>query len=700
VERVLTIIITIPISKANTFILGLIGMRKKIIKVTSLIFLLLGIWILSSFTSPAVAQQINQQMRYAVQGDSVFIYHIRPMQPGQGFNIYRKGDDDPEFQKLNDKVVQGITYASELSSVLGLDIYNQIQKNIEAESGSDMFFKLRSNSVSGRLYTFVYPEVAQALGRLYIDDTVQIGENATYKIKFVNDLGEPIGEAITQEFFIDRHLAEAPTALNIKNDGYRVTARWEYPKMGSEDDKVVRFNLYRENPQTGHIERINDNVIIRESDKSSYQRSFQTQQLGRRMNFFVTAIDITGQAGPPSEKVTHFLKDNIPPSVVNQVNAEYIDGSIELTWPVSPESDLEGYYVYKSLDIREGYEKLNATPVKPLETVFQDSSIEEGNRYFYKVAAVDSSGNEGARSAAAMRHIADSEPPVEPSNLQVSFSDDKTVIIDWTLSPKPDDLRRFIILRSRQKSSKTYSQLTGRDFKNYSFEDVGEADKEFVEGAFYRYGIVAADSSRNFSDTTFINIQIPDLTPPDKPSFVRADNDAGIRINVSWNNTGSGDAVKYIAYRQPLDSAVTKIKELPISQNSFRHAQVTMGSKYRYGISVVDSVGNESEPAFSDTVKVRDYDPPRGVRNVRIFSTESGEDGYRIKWEPVVAQDLQGYKVYYSNISTGVYKPLTDAPITDTSFMDPNGQAGRWYRVVAVDISGNESKPSEPVKAK
>lgn len=699
-EQASTILITIPISKVNTLILGMNDMKKKIFRASSLISIFLGILISSSFTLPAVAQEINQQMRYAVKGDSVLIYHIRPMQPGQGFNIYRKGEEDLKFKKINDKVVQGITYASELASVLGLDIYNQIQKNIEAESASDMFFKLRSNSVSSRLYTFVYPEVARALGRLFIDYTAEVGENAIYKIEFVNDLGEPIGEAITQEFSLDRHLAEPPTALNIENDGYRVTAHWEYPKMGDEDDKVIRFNLYRENLHTGHIERINDNVIIRESDKSSYQRSFQTQQLGRRMNYFVTAVDITGQAGPPSEKKTHFLKDNIPPSVVTKVNAEYIDGSIELTWPVSPESDLEGYYVYKSLDIREGYEKLNATPIKPLETVFQDSAIEEGNRYFYKVAAVDSSGNEGPRSAAAMRHIADSEPPVEPSNLQVSFSDNKTVIINWTLSPKPDDLRRFIVLRSRPKSSKTYSQLTGRDFKNYSFEDVGEADKKFVEGAFYRYGIVAADSSRNFSDTTFIDIQIPDLTPPENPSFVRADNDDGIRINVSWNNTGSGDAVKYIVHRQSQDSAVTKIKELPINENNFRHERVSLGEKYRYGISVVDSVGNESNPVFSDTVKVRDFDPPRSVRNVRVFSTEADEEGYRISWEPVVAQDLQGYKVYYSNISTGVYKPLTKGLIKDTSFMDPNGKAGRWYRVVAVDISGNESKPNEPVSAR
>lgn len=649
--------------------------------------------------STAAGQQASQQMRYAVQGDSVFIYHIRPMQPGQGFNVYRKDEGESEFNKLNADVIRGITYANELPSALGMDIYSQIQQNIDAESAKDLFFTLRSNAVTGRLYTFIYPEVAKALGRLYVDESVQVGQDVSYKIEFVNDLGEPQGDPVIQDFNIERHIPESPSTLTLQNDGYRVTAKWEYPEMGAEDDKVIRFNLYRQKPESEEIKRINDDIIIRRSDKESYKKSFQTERLNRRMNYFVTAVDITGQAGPPSEKVTHLLKDNIPPSVVNRVNAEYINQSIELTWPVSPETDIEGYYVYKSKDIRQGYERINAEPVAPLETILRDSSIAEGNRYFYKVSAVDSSGNEGPRSAAAMRHIADSDPPAEPENLQVSFSDDSTIMLDWSLTPTPDDLRRFIVLRSRQNSSKTYSQLTNRNFKNYSFEDVGEADQGFVEGAFYRYGIVAADSSRNFSDTTFIEIQVPDLTPPEKPSFVRADNDDGIRVNVSWNNTGSGDAVQYIAYREPLDSAATKIKELPIRKNSFRHANVSKGHKYRYGISVVDSVGNESEPTFSETVLVRDYDPPRKVRNVTVSSAESGEKEYRIDWEPVVAQDLKGYNVYYSNISTGIYKPLTENPIDGTSYRDRSGEAGRWYRVVAVDVSGNESKPNDPVKA-
>jgi len=660
---------------------------------------ILSLLLLVNPFSQVKAQNPNQQMRYAVDGDSVYVYHIKSLQPGQGFNIYRKGEGDTEFKQLNSQVIRGITYASELPSALGEDIYRQIQQELDPDDVTDMFFKLRANSATGRLYTFVYPEVASALGRLYIDTSVNVGDQVTYKIEFVNDLGEPVGEPITQQFTIREYTPEAPTDVEISHKGYRVTAKWEYPEMGNEDDKVIRFNLYQQDPNTNRISLVNENVVIRESDKSSYQYGFQANQLGERWDYFITAVDITGQPGPPSEKVTYFLKDDIAPSVITQVKAEYIDGQIELTWPVSPEPDLEGYNVYKSKDMGEGYKKLNAEPFAPLENVFRDSSLAEGNQYFYKVTAVDSAGNESPQSAAAMQHIVDKTPPPMPENIEVSFSEQKTITLDWDLSPMPEDLRRFIVLRKRKtkNSVHSFSQLTDREFRELSFEDIGVADKGFTEGAFYTYGVLAADSSRNFSDTTFVEIQVPDVTPPEKPSFVRADNDDGIRVNVTWNATPSGDAVQYIAYRQPLDSAITQIKELPINKTGFRHEKVQLGKKYQYAVSAVDSVGNESEPTLSDTVWVRDYDPPRSVRNVKAVPAE---DGYKLTWEPVVAHDLKGYKIYYSNISTGVYEPLTDRTIEDTSFLDSSGKVGRWYRVVAVDISGNESRPNDPVKAR
>ena len=80
--------------------------------VSSLVVVILGFGLVCISNFTAEAQSTDQQMRYAVQGDSVYIYHIRSMQPGQGFNIYRKDEGESEFTKLNKTPIRGITYAA------------------------------------------------------------------------------------------------------------------------------------------------------------------------------------------------------------------------------------------------------------------------------------------------------------------------------------------------------------------------------------------------------------------------------------------------------------------------------------------------------------------------------------------------------------------------------------------------------------
>ena len=85
--------------------------------------------------------------------------------------------------------------------------------------------------------------------------------------------------------------------------------------------------------------------------------------------------------------------------------------------------------------------------------------------------------------------------------------------------------------------------------------------------------------------------------------------------------------------------------------------------------------------------------PPRRVRNV--IAVES-DNQVRVRWEPVSSSALDGYRVYTSNRSTGSFTPLNDDPIDETELqVDPDSDQ-RWFRVVAVDVTGNESRPSEP----
>jgi hypothetical protein len=71
---------------------------------------------------------------------------------------------------------------------------------------------------------------------------------------------------------------------------------------------------------------------------------------------------------------------------------------LELSWAISPEPDIAGYYVYRSDS--QGTRGTRQNRDLLLTPAFRDISVEPGKRYFYSVTAVDRSGNESPASEA------------------------------------------------------------------------------------------------------------------------------------------------------------------------------------------------------------------------------------------------------------------------------------------------------------
>ncbi len=117
-------------------------------------------------------------------------------------------------------------------------------------------------------------------------------------------------------------------------------------------------------------------------------------------------------------------------------------------------------------------------------------------------------------------------------------------------------------------------------------------------------------------------------------------------------------------------------------------------------MTAIDEAGNVSAPALSSPISVRDGEAPRVVRNVQAVAQA---DGVLVAWEPVPSEDLAGYRVLRSSIATGQYDVVKEmsigAPGVPLQWTDSAGRAGMWYRVVAVDTSGNESEAPAPVQA-
>lgn len=639
--------------------------------------------------------QDRPDLRVVVQEDGdAYVYHGRLAPLGHGFNIYRS-DDGGEFVQLNETPIRGAASGRDLDQFLG-ERYDEVARRVEAGNPQTTFLRLRTDRELNLILTFVYPSVAEALGRLYVDEDAPEGEQATYRIEFVDDLGRPTGEELQETVTLDPQRPDPPAELRAEHSGTLVTLYWTYPTPPpGVDDGVIRFNVYREDGPD--ITRVNEELVLRTNDGSEYFHRFDVPAAGESYGFFVEAVDVTGQAGPPSEPLVYEVLDNVPPSAPFGVETVTTTvGDVEVTWQTSLEQDVEGYHVYRARRSQGDYTPLTDEPVDVLETFYVDSTTVPGTQYHYRVTAVDASGNESERSNPASALVEDDLAPGAPASVEAAFQEDGTVRLTWEAASGAADLNTYVILRKREGlGTPAVTQLNNDRVTGDSFVDRGIAEEGFAEGAYYRYGVAAADSSANFSDTTFVVLQIPDLTPPEPPTMLRATVEDGVRVNLSWNASPSQDVVAYGVRREPseVDSSLVRV---PQSVCFARDEQVEPGRQYFYSVVAVDSFGNESARSPVDTLLMRDGSPPRRVRNVQaVFS---GDD-VMLRWEPVDVPDLAGYRVERADIPTGVYEPVSAGLLDETTWTDPNGTAGTWYRVRAIDSSQNESPPSTRAQA-
>lgn len=98
------------------------------------------------------------------------------------------------------------------------------------------------------------------------------------------------------------------------------------------------------------------------------------------------------------------LRDVFPPSAPTGLIAtpvpteESLAAHIDLSWAINPETDLAGYNVYRSEQAGASGTRLNSQLLPT--PAFRDMNAVPGRSYYYRVTAVDRTGNESAASAA------------------------------------------------------------------------------------------------------------------------------------------------------------------------------------------------------------------------------------------------------------------------------------------------------------
>ena len=212
---------------------------------------------------------------------------------------------------------------------------------------------------------------------------------------------------------------------------------------------------------------------------------------------------------------------------------------------------------------------------------------------------------------------------------------------------------------------------------------------------FLRYGVTATRDRKKVSALSPLVTLLP-LVPPAEPLGLSATVEEG-RVCLDWlppqamlDGTKPARVAGYAVYRRLVEDAeydepLTFVGKDPLAIDE----TVQPGRRYLYTVRAAPTAARPlvlGPPADEVLVDTADVFPPPAPEGLLVLREDAGS---RLVWNPSLARDLAGYRVYGRD-GGGAWRRLADG-LTDPGYLDAGAPAGRRYAVTAVDAAGNES---------
>lgn len=425
---------------------------------------------------------------------------------------------------------------------------------------------------------------------LYQDTNLKEGITYYYRITGLDFFGGESTPTEKAEISIG-DITQPPPPVNISgkiDNNKNIIISWSAPL--STD--ISGFNIYRSSKSDGPFLKINEAVIAK-SD-SSYSSTLPPPGF---YYFYITSIDLAGNEGA-SERTMLEVKDILPPSTPLHVIAKPDTGKIILSWSRSPEPDVSGYYVYRSIRDNEknAFVLINAEPIRD-SVYIQILAKNASNKFSFQIVAVDSAYNKSAPSEIVSTRMPDVIPPLKPIIKNINLKGD-SVLISWVTNPD-GDLAGYHLFRCPNLNS----TKTKVNTQSISATEKMFTDTTHTEGKVY-YELQAFDESgnlSNFSDPFPIEIQAKFNFKFEKVSgkFYKARRST----KITWLGSAPAKHLQgYVVFRKSEKELTWKSMTGLFNDGSFEDKMVEPKTKYLYQVRAYSSLG---EVVLSDEIGVK-----------------------------------------------------------------------------------------------
>ena len=594
---------------------------------------------------------------------------------------------DTVYTKLTDTPVAPLKSVREAESA-GIKNLNAILGELGVESLEALLAEYKEDPARFEGGLQASPELNKLLGRMYVDDTAEQDGRYAYKIVFVDASGGELLSTGPVETAATFSRPAPPRALTVSQQGNAVRLAWEQPEPAAG---VIGWQVFRADDLSGEFKQVSP--LLRPVSGNP-QWTDKTAPGGNDCAWKVMAVTRTGPVGAASNVAGAAVPAVSTLPRPTGVIAAPDNDAVLVDWKAANAGSATGVNVYRGASVTGDAERLTRTPALVADGRFRDDTAQPGTMYYYSIAFVDAQGIESERSTARPVRIEDKQPPAKPAGLAVEHDDTGAVQLAWQPGEEPD-IRGYDVYRKSDTGdfSKITLQLVAADTPAFS-------DTEHLESGTYHYAVSAVDISMNESALSdSVELIIPDTEPPAAPQSITIVSGNGIAA-VSWPPALGRDTAGYRLYRAQNESGPYEgIADIPADTGrTYEDEDVESGKTYYYQLATVDESGNESAPCAPAAVVVRDTAPPAAPRDVTAQATESGIE---IKWRTSGETDIAGFRLMRCETETGAYDVVENTDTLtaeETRFMDEDAAPGKqyWYRIQAVDTSGNRGPRSEP----
>ncbi len=426
----------------------------------------------------------------------------------------------------------------------------------------------------------------------------------------------------------------------------------------SDDSELFTYNLY----WTQALDEKRSSTEVISNIQPGYRFTDGANTNGTTYFFQISAVN-NGKEGGLSDEVSATPQIPVPERAPQDTQTLTDSGQVTLDW--TPVAKASGYVIYWATEPDVSPQASNRLSGDMIQPGFVHDGLENGQGYFYRVAAVNA-GGEGALSGllAAQPQI---QAPEIPNSINVQ-PDDGQVTIGFELSPTATHYRVFW----HPDVDAPFTQWFSRTLLPGDIL----AEQDNGQTIFYRLQAFNAGGASPLSTPISAT---PQPKPPVAPTGLAVATGDG-ELNISWHTRPD---LRYTLYWSdnpdiaPQDSG----NVLSNARPTYRHTGLN-NTPYRYQVSASNS-GGESVPSepVSAIPSNGAPDAPQGVQG----STDNGQN--TLQWQAVT--NATHYSVQWSTQAD--MTELQSAIVNASVFMHNIPVNTLYYRVIAHNSTGDSS---------